>query len=79
MIVVFGCGGDRDASKRPDRWGRAAAARADVVVVTDDNPRSSAPRLIRQAVLGGTATVDPRRRAEVHEIGDRRAAIAAGR
>jgi UDP-N-acetylmuramoyl-L-alanyl-D-glutamate--2,6-diaminopimelate ligase len=74
VIVVFGCGGDRDAGKRPE-MGRAAAEHADVVVVTDDNPRNESPELIRRAVLDGTAAVDPRRRAEVHEVADRRTAI----
>jgi UDP-N-acetylmuramoyl-L-alanyl-D-glutamate--2,6-diaminopimelate ligase len=55
--------------------GRAAAEHADVVVVTDDNPRNESPELIRRAVLDGTAAVDPRRRAEVHEVADRRTAI----
>ena len=74
VLVVFGCGGDRDARKRPE-MGRAAAEHADVVVVTDDNPRTESPETIRRAVLDGVATVDPARRAEVREVGDRRAAI----
>jgi UDP-N-acetylmuramoyl-L-alanyl-D-glutamate--2,6-diaminopimelate ligase len=49
---VFGCGGDRDASKRP-RMGEAAARCADKVIVTDDNPRSEDPAAIRRAVMAG--------------------------
>jgi UDP-N-acetylmuramoyl-L-alanyl-D-glutamate--2,6-diaminopimelate ligase len=51
-IAVLGCGGDRDQAKRGP-MGAAAAANADVVVVTDDNPRSERPADIRQAVLSG--------------------------
>jgi len=68
LVIVFGAGGDRDAGKRPLMG--AAARLADVAIVTDDNPRSENPVLIRVAILaacpGGI------------EIGDRRAAIAAG-
>ena len=71
VIVVLGAGGDRDPGKRPE-MGRLAAEGADVLVVTDDNPRSEAPDTIRAAILGGTTGG----RAEVLEIGDRRAAIA---
>jgi UDP-N-acetylmuramoyl-L-alanyl-D-glutamate--2,6-diaminopimelate ligase len=74
VIVVFGCGGDRDPGKRA-AMGRVGAEHADVIVVTDDNPRSEPPEAIRQAVLVGVEDVDPHRRSEVHEIGDRRAAI----
>ncbi|MEO8107201.1 MAG: UDP-N-acetylmuramoyl-L-alanyl-D-glutamate--2,6-diaminopimelate ligase [Actinomycetes bacterium] len=74
VIVVFGCGGDRDPGKRAP-MGSAAASRAAVVVVTDDNPRSESPGLIRQAVLAGTAEVPVAERAEVVEMGDRRAAM----
>jgi UDP-N-acetylmuramoyl-L-alanyl-D-glutamate--2,6-diaminopimelate ligase len=68
---VIGCGGDRDALKRP-AMGRIAASLAAHVIVTDDNPRSEDPALIRAAVLAGareSATAD------VTEIGDREAAI----
>ncbi|MCZ3386237.1 MAG: UDP-N-acetylmuramoyl-L-alanyl-D-glutamate--2,6-diaminopimelate ligase [Actinomycetia bacterium] len=74
VIVVFGCGGDRDASKR-EPMGAVAAARAAVVVVTDDNPRSEPPDVIRQAVLAGTAQVPAPGRAEVIEVEDRRVAM----
>ncbi|MCZ3387917.1 MAG: UDP-N-acetylmuramoyl-L-alanyl-D-glutamate--2,6-diaminopimelate ligase [Actinomycetia bacterium] len=74
VIVVFGCGGDRDRSKR-EPMGVIAAARAAVVVVTDDNPRSELPGLIREAVLAGTAQVPSDQRADVVEVGDRLAAL----
>jgi UDP-N-acetylmuramoyl-L-alanyl-D-glutamate--2,6-diaminopimelate ligase len=66
LVVVFGAGGDRDRGKRP-LMGAVAAARADRVIVTDDNPRSEDAAAIRAAIL-----------AQAHgaaEIGDRRAAI----
>ena len=77
MIVVVGAGGDRDTGKRPV-MGAEAARRADLLIVTDDNPRSEDPAAIRAELLAGA----PRRagsasRAAVLEIGDRRAAIRA--
>ncbi len=68
LWVVFGCGGDRDAGKRP-LMGAAAKALADRVIVTDDNPRTETAALIRAAVLQGAAGA--------LEIGDRARAIAA--
>lgn len=52
LIVVFGCGGDRDRSKRP-RMARAAAAHADRIVVTSDNPRTESPEAIIEEILAG--------------------------
>ncbi|HEX8779882.1 MAG TPA: UDP-N-acetylmuramoyl-L-alanyl-D-glutamate--2,6-diaminopimelate ligase [Nocardioides sp.] len=72
LIVVIGAGGDRDPGKRP-LMGEIAARLADVVVVTDDNPRTEDPASIRAAVLEGTRAGT----AEVVEEGDRRAAIRA--
>ena len=71
LIVVFGAGGDRDAGKRPE-MGRIAAEQADVAIVTDDNPRGEDPGAIRAAVLAGMTAG----KAGIHEIGDRREAIA---
>jgi UDP-N-acetylmuramoyl-L-alanyl-D-glutamate--2,6-diaminopimelate ligase len=73
LIGVVGCGGDRDRGKRP-AMGAAAANNSDVVIVTDDNPRSEDPAAIRAAAVEGAKAVGT---AEVLEIGDRRAAIAA--
>lgn len=67
LMVVVGCGGDRDAGKRPIMGGIAARL-ADKVIVTDDNPRSEDAGLIRKAVMEGCPDAD--------EIGDRAAAIA---
>jgi len=71
-IVVLGCGGDRDREKRPV-MGRIASEQADLLIVTDDNPRSEDPAAIRSAMLAGITAP----RGDVREIGDRRAAIAA--
>jgi UDP-N-acetylmuramoyl-L-alanyl-D-glutamate--2,6-diaminopimelate ligase len=73
LVVVFGAGGDRDPGKR-NPMGRIAAELADLVVVTDDNPRSEDPATIRAAILAGAREAGSN--AEVIEIGDRRAAIA---
>jgi UDP-N-acetylmuramoyl-L-alanyl-D-glutamate--2,6-diaminopimelate ligase len=70
VIVVLGAGGERDPGKRP-LMGAIAAAAADVLVVTDDNPRGEDPAVIRAELLAGTRTGS----AEVVEVGDRRAAI----
>lgn len=75
LIVVVGAGGDRDAGKR-EVMGRVAAELADLVVVTDDNPRTEDPATIRDALLAGTRQVPAPARAEVAEYGDRAAAIA---
>lgn len=72
VLVALGCGGDRDPGKR-SAMGHVAAAGADVVVVTDDNPRSEDPAMIRQAVLRGAREAGSR--AVVREVADRRSAI----
>ncbi len=69
VIAVVGAGGDRDRTKRP-LMGKAAAAHADAVIVTDDNPRSEDPALIRREVMAGCLGAI--------EIGDRGEAIDAG-
>ncbi|MFC7497549.1 MULTISPECIES: UDP-N-acetylmuramoyl-L-alanyl-D-glutamate--2,6-diaminopimelate ligase [unclassified Nocardioides] len=74
VIVVLGAGGDRDPGKRPI-MAEIAARLADVLVVTDDNPRTEDPAAIRAAMLGGVDPGHPGEGAEVLEIGDRRAAI----
>ena len=66
LITVLGAGGDRDEGKRPE-MGAVAARLSDVVIVTDDNPRSEEPAAIRKAVLAGALGAI--------EVGDRRAAI----
>ncbi|MGC2414297.1 MAG: UDP-N-acetylmuramoyl-L-alanyl-D-glutamate--2,6-diaminopimelate ligase [Stellaceae bacterium] len=68
LLIVFGAGVDRDRGKRP-LMGRAAAELADLVYVTDDNPRGEKPAEIRRAVLAAAP--------DAIEIGDRRAAIVA--
>ena len=66
LVVVFGCGGDRDAGKRPI-MGAIATGNADSVIVTDDNPRSEDPATIRAAILSAARGA--------REIGDRASAI----
>ncbi len=73
VIVVLGAGGDRDPDKR-EPMGAAAARLADVVVVTDDNPRSEEPAAIRARVLAGARSVEGRA-VQVVDGGDRRSAI----
>jgi UDP-N-acetylmuramoyl-L-alanyl-D-glutamate--2,6-diaminopimelate ligase len=75
LIIVLGCGGDRDRGKRPV-MGAVAATEADVLIVTDDNPRSELPAEIRAAMIEGARSVPAGQRAEIMEEGDRRAAIA---
>ncbi len=69
LVLVFGCGGDRDPGKRPIMGGIAARL-ADVAIVTDDNPRSENPAAIRAQILAAAPSAV--------EIGDRAAAIRAG-
>jgi UDP-N-acetylmuramoyl-L-alanyl-D-glutamate--2,6-diaminopimelate ligase len=76
LIIVLGCGGDRDRAKRP-LMGEIAARGADLLVVTDDNPRSEDPAAIRMAMLAGALAVPEAHRGEVREVGDRAEAIAA--
>ncbi len=66
LKVIFGCGGDRDATKRP-LMGEIAMRQGDDVIVTDDNPRSEDPAAIRAAILAGAPGA--------REIGDRAEAI----
>jgi UDP-N-acetylmuramoyl-L-alanyl-D-glutamate--2,6-diaminopimelate ligase len=76
LLVVLGCGGDRDREKRPV-MGEIAARGADLLIVTDDNPRSEDPAAIRSAMLAGATRVPPGERGEVREVGDRAEAIRA--
>jgi UDP-N-acetylmuramyl-tripeptide synthetase len=71
LIVVFGCGGDRDATKRPV-MGAIAARDADLAVVTSDNPRTEAPESILDMIVAGMKTGGAR---PFHREVDRRAAI----
>lgn len=73
IVAIVGAGGDRDAGKRP-LMGKAAAEFADVVIVTDDNPRSEDPASIRAAVMEGAIAAG----GEPTEVGDRAEAILRG-
>lgn len=69
LVIVFGAGGDRDRTKRP-LMGQAAQAHADILFVTDDNPRSEDPAAIRAEILQACP--------EANEVGDRAEAILRG-
>ncbi len=71
LICLFGCGGDRDATKRP-KMGEIADELADKVIVTSDNPRSENPQLIISDIMAGIKTVDNKR---IFVESDRREAI----
>ncbi|MGD0602118.1 MAG: UDP-N-acetylmuramoyl-L-alanyl-D-glutamate--2,6-diaminopimelate ligase [Streptosporangiaceae bacterium] len=75
LIIVLGCGGDRDSSKRP-LMGAAAASLADVAIFTSDNPRSEDPLAILAAMFDGVLSVPREDRAQVSIEPDRAAAIA---
>ncbi|MEO1640417.1 MAG: UDP-N-acetylmuramoyl-L-alanyl-D-glutamate--2,6-diaminopimelate ligase [Pseudomonadota bacterium] len=75
IIVIVGAGGDRDTAKRP-LMGAAAAQNADIVIVTDDNPRSEDPAVIRAAVMAGAMEADGAD--SITEFGDRAEAILRG-
>ena len=72
LICMFGCGGDRDATKRP-KMGKIAQESADIVVVTSDNPRSEDPQLIISDILAGIKTVNTQ---TVYVEPDRKTAIS---
>ncbi|WP_323801376.1 UDP-N-acetylmuramoyl-L-alanyl-D-glutamate--2,6-diaminopimelate ligase [Parasphingorhabdus sp.] len=67
LITIFGAGGDRDKGKRPE-MGKIAVEKSDLVIVTDDNPRSEDPAAIRAEIMAGATGAE--------EVADRRAAIA---
>lgn len=70
LITVFGCGGDRDKTKRP-LMGEAAARHSDFVIITSDNPRSEDPDAIIEDVVPGVEKIGT----PYHKVADRRAAI----
>ncbi len=75
ILIVFGCGGNRDRTKRP-KMGRLAATQADLAIVTSDNPRREDPNFIISEILAGMdGSADPEVRAEIHVEPDRRQAI----
>ena len=76
IILVFGCGGDRDKTKRPV-MGKIANQYADLAIVTDDNPRTEVAEVIRQEIMKPMTNRTNRlnNRFELKEIGDRSAAI----
>jgi UDP-N-acetylmuramoyl-L-alanyl-D-glutamate--2,6-diaminopimelate ligase len=76
ILIVFGCGGDRDRTKRPI-MGRLAATQAELAIVTSDNPRHEDPdAIIAEILTGMDRQQDPDIRAEIHVEPDRRKAIA---
>ncbi len=75
IICIVGAGGDRDTGKRP-MMGAAAAQNADIVIITDDNPRSEDPATIRAAVMAGA--VEAGGSDSITEVGDRAEAILRG-
>lgn len=68
LKVIFGCGGDRDSSKRP-KMGKIASKIANQLIITDDNPRTEQPNLIRQQIIQGVTN------SNYLEIADRETAI----
>lgn len=72
LVCMFGCGGDRDATKRP-KMGKIADENSDIVVVTSDNPRSEDPQLIISDILAGIKSVNTKK---VFVEPDRRTAIS---